>query len=96
MLAWKTDVEGILLGQPLPRRGGAELESGLRLPRRFQKGACLMKAWIYQDDKQVKKHGTKKASWYVGWIDPEGKRRCQSCGPVADLSPGPSVMQQIP
>jgi integrase len=38
-------------------------------------------AWTYQDDKQVKKHGEAKASWYVGWIDPEGKKRCKSCGP---------------
>jgi integrase len=38
-------------------------------------------AWIFQDDKQVKKHGPDKASWFVGWIDPEGKRRCKSCGP---------------
>jgi integrase len=38
-------------------------------------------AWIYQDDKQVKKYGSDRASWYVGWIDPEGKRRCKSCGP---------------
>lgn len=40
-----------------------------------------MKAWVYQDPKQVKKHGEKAASWYVGWIDPEGHRRCESCGP---------------
>src|SRR5262245_4370933 len=40
-----------------------------------------MKAWLYQDDKQVKKRGADKASWYVGWYDPEGKKRCQSCGP---------------
>jgi integrase len=38
-------------------------------------------AWTYQDDKQVKKHGKAKASWYVGWIDPVGKKRCKSCGP---------------
>jgi integrase len=38
-------------------------------------------AWTYQDDKQVKKHGAAKASWYVGWIDPAGKKRCKSCGP---------------
>lgn len=38
------------------------------------------KVWIYQDDKQVKKHGAAAASWYVGWYDPDGKRRCQSCG----------------
>jgi hypothetical protein len=41
----------------------------------------MASAWIYQDDKQVKKHGADQASWYVGWIDPEGKRRCKSCGP---------------
>jgi len=28
----------------------------------------------------VKKRGADDASWYVGWIDPEGKRRCKSCG----------------
>lgn len=43
-----------------------------------------MKAWVYQDDKQVKKHGADKASWYVGWIDPEGKRLCKSCGPGSE------------
>jgi hypothetical protein len=31
----------------------------------------MFSAWIYQDDKQVKKHGEDKASWYVGWIDPD-------------------------
>jgi integrase len=40
-----------------------------------------MKAWTFQDDKQVKKHGEDKASWYVGWVDPDGNRRCKSCGP---------------
>jgi integrase len=40
-----------------------------------------MSAWVYQDDKQVKKHGEEAASWYVGWIDPAGKKRCKSCGP---------------
>jgi integrase len=41
----------------------------------------MSSAWVYQDDKQMKKHGEEKASWYVGWVDPEGKRRCKSCGP---------------
>jgi integrase len=41
----------------------------------------MSSAWIYQDDKQVKKVGEAKASWYVGWLDPDGKRRCKSCGP---------------
>jgi integrase len=40
-----------------------------------------MKAWIFQDPKQVEKVGEQKASWYVGWYDLRGKRRCQSCGP---------------
>jgi integrase len=41
----------------------------------------MASAWVYQDDKQVKKHGADAASWYVGWFDPEGKKRCKSCGP---------------
>jgi integrase len=41
----------------------------------------MSSAWVYQDDKQVKKHGEAAASWYVGWFDPEGKKRCKSCGP---------------
>jgi integrase len=31
----------------------------------------------------VKKRGSEKASWFVGWLDPDGKRRCKSCGPGA-------------
>ena len=42
-----------------------------------------MKAWVYQDAKQVKKRGEDAASWYVGWFDPDGKKRCESCGPGA-------------
>jgi hypothetical protein len=41
----------------------------------------MTSAWIYQDDKQVKKHGADKASWYVGWIAPDGYQRGKSCGP---------------
>ena len=40
----------------------------------------MAKAWVYQDAHQVDKVGIDQASWYVGWIDPEGKRRCKSCG----------------
>ncbi|MHB1421871.1 MAG: tyrosine-type recombinase/integrase [Gemmataceae bacterium] len=40
----------------------------------------MASAWIYQDDKQIKKLGADRAAWYVGWYDPEGKRRCKSCG----------------
>ena len=42
-----------------------------------------MKAWIYQDAKQLKKDGVEKAPYFVGWIDPAGKRKCKSCGPGA-------------
>ncbi len=42
-----------------------------------------MKAWTFQDPKQVKKYGAERASWYVGWLDPDGKRCCKSCGPHA-------------
>jgi len=45
--------------------------------------SSLARAWVFQDDKQVKKHGAKKASWYAGWRDPEGRRCCKSCGPGA-------------
>jgi len=35
-----------------------------------------MRAWVYQDSK----HRADQVSWSVGWLDPAGKRRCQSCG----------------
>jgi hypothetical protein len=41
----------------------------------------MSSAWIYQDDKQVKKHRADKTSWYVGWIAPDGYKRGKSCGP---------------
>lgn len=41
----------------------------------------MSSAWIFQDDKQVKKRGEQRASWYVGWFDPAGRKRCKSCGP---------------
>ncbi|HEY2838330.1 MAG TPA: phage integrase SAM-like domain-containing protein, partial [Pirellulales bacterium] len=40
-----------------------------------------MRAWTYQDFKQVAKYGADKASHYVGWVDPKGRRKCKSCGP---------------
>lgn len=39
-----------------------------------------MGAWIFQDPKQVKKHGEARASYYVGWFDPDGKKCSKSCG----------------
>jgi hypothetical protein len=41
----------------------------------------MSSAWIYQDDKQVKKHGADKANWYVGCIAPDSNKRGKSCGP---------------
>jgi integrase len=38
-------------------------------------------AWVDQDDRQVKLHGSDVASWRACWYDPEGKRRVKSCGP---------------
>ena len=40
-----------------------------------------MRAWTYQDPHQLKRIGPENACYYVGWIDPAGKRRCKSCGP---------------
>jgi integrase len=40
----------------------------------------MASAWIYQRKEQLKKFGELQASWYVGWFDPEGKRRSKSCG----------------
>jgi len=41
----------------------------------------MSKTWTYQDPKQLKKVGPDKASWYVGWFDPDGNKRGKSCGP---------------
>src|SRR5260370_37131429 len=43
-----------------------------------------MSAWVYQDPKQVEKHGEAAAAWVVGFYDPEGKRRSKSCGPGSE------------
>jgi hypothetical protein len=51
-----------------------------------------LRAWIFQDSKQVKKHGAEIASWSVGWIDPDGKRCCTSCGPG---SKGKTLAQRL-
>jgi integrase len=38
-------------------------------------------AWIYQKGEQVDKLGAEGASWYVGWYEPDGRRKGQSFGP---------------
>jgi integrase len=39
-----------------------------------------MRVWIFQNARQVQKYGSDGASWYVGYRDPDGKRRSESCG----------------
>ncbi len=34
-----------------------------------------MRAWIFQDPKQLAKHGDEACPWSVGWYDPEGAKR---------------------
>jgi integrase len=38
-------------------------------------------AWIYQRAEQVRQFGPEAAPWYVGWYEPDGRRKAESCGP---------------
>ena len=38
-------------------------------------------AWVYQKVDQVQKLGPDKASWYVGWFEPDGRKKGKSFGP---------------
>jgi integrase len=38
-------------------------------------------AWIFQRGEQVEKMGADAAPWYVGWYEPDMRRRKESCGP---------------
>jgi hypothetical protein len=38
-------------------------------------------AWVFQKIEQVRDLGEDRASWYVGWYEPEGKRKRKSFGP---------------
>jgi integrase len=38
-------------------------------------------AWVRQLPSQLRKHGPKRAAWYVEWREPDGTQRCRSCGP---------------
>jgi integrase len=40
-----------------------------------------MRTWVYQIQRQVNKLGADNASWYVGWLDPDGRRCSKSFGP---------------
>lgn len=39
-----------------------------------------MKAWIFQERKQLAKLGADDCPWSVGWYDPDGKRKSKSIG----------------
>jgi integrase len=41
----------------------------------------VSKAWTFQKAAQVRQFGADKAPWYVGWYEPDGRRKAQSCGP---------------
>jgi integrase len=38
-------------------------------------------AWIFQRAEQLRDLGLDGASWYVGWYEPDGRRKSESCGP---------------
>ena len=39
-----------------------------------------MRAWLFQDSKQLKKLGEDKCPWSVGYYDPDGKKRSRKIG----------------
>ncbi|MEX2175886.1 MAG: hypothetical protein WD872_16105 [Pirellulaceae bacterium] len=39
-----------------------------------------MRAWVFQDTKQLAKLGESKCPWSAGWYDPDGKRKSKSIG----------------
>jgi hypothetical protein len=41
----------------------------------------MAKAWVFQDERQLKKYGSDAVSWYCGWYEPGGRRRKKSFGP---------------
>lgn len=41
----------------------------------------MSSAWIFQKNDDLKDMGEDKAPYYVGWYEPDGRRRNKSCGP---------------
>lgn len=39
-----------------------------------------MKAWVFQEKRQLAKHGAKKCPWSVGWYDGRGRRKQKQVG----------------
>src|SRR5262245_36619538 len=40
----------------------------------------MSQAWLYQRSEQVQALGEEQAPWYVGWLEPDGRRKSKSCG----------------
>src|SRR5437764_6226539 len=40
----------------------------------------MSSAWVYQKADQVQKLGADQASWYVGWFEPDGRKKGKSFG----------------
>jgi hypothetical protein len=40
----------------------------------------MASAWLFQKPEQIEAMGEKKAPWYVGWYDPDNRRRKKSFG----------------
>jgi integrase len=40
----------------------------------------MSKAWTYQKAGDVRDKGEGNAPWYVGWLEPDGRRRAKNCG----------------
>jgi integrase len=40
----------------------------------------MTSAWLFQKPEQIAAMGARKAPWYVGWYDPDGRRRKKSFG----------------
>jgi integrase len=41
----------------------------------------MAKVWVFQAREDIAKWGEDKAAWYVGWYEPDGRRRKKSYGP---------------
>jgi hypothetical protein len=41
----------------------------------------MARVWVFQKAEDVAKLGESKASWYVGWYEPDRRRRKKSFGP---------------
>src|SRR5262249_19043313 len=61
---------------------------------RKERVGMRMKAWVFQIANQIEKLGEQNASWYVGWLDPDGKRHSKSFGP-GKIGKSASQQEQI-